>query len=233
MDYMLARHYGDSLPRFLSPDPIGGSAARPQSWNRYAYVLGNPMRLVDPNGMYGINPNPYNPGGSNPCDGRGPMCFKVEDGTQNEQKKVKAALEETRKSLTPETKQYFEHFYGADIDEIFTDGQGPTLKLEHKGTNTRTPRGEYDPRANTAYLNLDYFEYGEDNQLFDNEGAGRTALHEAEHYANDAASWWGDKNPAIDVRLQGRILSAVGRDRYWDHGPYGWAAVLIQFGRIW
>ena len=163
---MLARYYGNGLPRFLSPDPIGGTVKSPQSWNRYAYVLGNPMKLVDPTGMYGINHNPYNPEGTNPCDGKGPMCFKVEGGNPDEQKKVKGALEETRKHLTAETTKYFEDKYGADIDEIFTDGSGPTLKLEHNGTNTRTARGKYDKRHNTVHLNLDYFEYGENNQLF-------------------------------------------------------------------
>ena len=50
-DYMHARHYWWKLGRFLSADPIQGSLAVPQSWNRYAYVLGNPMNLVDPTGM--------------------------------------------------------------------------------------------------------------------------------------------------------------------------------------
>jgi hypothetical protein len=40
--------------RWLSPDPAGLSAAdptNPQSWNRYAYVLNNPLRNVDPLGL--------------------------------------------------------------------------------------------------------------------------------------------------------------------------------------
>jgi RHS repeat-associated protein len=39
--------------RWASPDPSGIAAVNPsypQSWNRYAYVLNNPLKFVDPNG---------------------------------------------------------------------------------------------------------------------------------------------------------------------------------------
>ena len=80
---MLARYYGDSVPRFLSVDPIGGSPNRPQSWNRYAYVLGNPMKLVDPTGMYWApgTPMPILPGDPNGCT----MC---KDSRTDEEKKI-------------------------------------------------------------------------------------------------------------------------------------------------
>ena len=45
-----ARNQDYKLGRFLSPDHIGGSPGNPQSWNRYAYTLGNPMKHVDPDG---------------------------------------------------------------------------------------------------------------------------------------------------------------------------------------
>ncbi|MBI4479919.1 MAG: hypothetical protein HY651_07830 [Acidobacteria bacterium] len=35
---------------WLSPDPADGSPANPQSWNRYPYVLNDPLTLVDPLG---------------------------------------------------------------------------------------------------------------------------------------------------------------------------------------
>jgi RHS repeat-associated protein len=40
--------------RWISPDPAGMSAvdpSNPQSWNRYAYALNNPLRNVDPTGL--------------------------------------------------------------------------------------------------------------------------------------------------------------------------------------
>ncbi|MGD2114648.1 MAG: RHS repeat-associated core domain-containing protein [Acidobacteriota bacterium] len=53
LDYMHARYYSAHLGRFVSVDPSGASRdlRRPQSWNRYAYALGNPLRYVDPDGQ--------------------------------------------------------------------------------------------------------------------------------------------------------------------------------------
>jgi RHS repeat-associated protein len=49
LDYFHARYYSSLDGRFTSVDPLMASAreAAPQSWNRYAYVLNNPLRLVD------------------------------------------------------------------------------------------------------------------------------------------------------------------------------------------
>jgi filamentous hemagglutinin len=54
----LHQGYGDvsttnayGLGRFLSVDPILGTADRPQSWNRYSYVENNPIGAIDPTGM--------------------------------------------------------------------------------------------------------------------------------------------------------------------------------------
>ncbi len=50
-DYMHARHYHHELGRFLSVDPLRGEPSRPQSLNRYAYALGNPINFTDPTGL--------------------------------------------------------------------------------------------------------------------------------------------------------------------------------------
>lgn len=51
LDYMHARYHSPHLGRFLSFDPLGGDDANPQSWNRYAYGLGNPLKYTDPSGL--------------------------------------------------------------------------------------------------------------------------------------------------------------------------------------
>jgi RHS repeat-associated protein len=51
MDHTLFRQYSSSLGRWTSPDPLSGSIGNPQSLNRYAYVMNNPLTLVDPLGL--------------------------------------------------------------------------------------------------------------------------------------------------------------------------------------
>lgn len=53
LDYFLARYYSSPQGRFVSVDPLGASAhaSQPQTWNRYSYVLNNPMRHTDSTGM--------------------------------------------------------------------------------------------------------------------------------------------------------------------------------------
>jgi RHS repeat-associated protein len=50
-DYFDARYFGSSMGRFLSPDPLGGHLELPQSLNKYAYVMNNPLIMTDPTGM--------------------------------------------------------------------------------------------------------------------------------------------------------------------------------------
>lgn len=54
IDYMHARFYQPQVGRFLGFDPIGGNPWVPQSWNRFTYVMANPLKYVDPDGMLSI-----------------------------------------------------------------------------------------------------------------------------------------------------------------------------------
>jgi RHS repeat-associated protein len=51
LDYAYARFYSSRAGRFTSMDPLSGSLGNPQSLNRYAYVINDPVNAIDPSGM--------------------------------------------------------------------------------------------------------------------------------------------------------------------------------------
>ncbi|MGE3467927.1 MAG: RHS repeat domain-containing protein [Pyrinomonadaceae bacterium] len=55
LDFAQARMFGSSLGRFTAVDPLSASASpsNPQTFNRYTYVLNNPMVMTDPTGLIG------------------------------------------------------------------------------------------------------------------------------------------------------------------------------------
>jgi len=55
LDHFGARYYRADLGRFTTVDPVGGRLADPQTLNRYAYARNNPLRYVDPTGMYEVD----------------------------------------------------------------------------------------------------------------------------------------------------------------------------------
>ena len=52
LDYALARFYDSRVGSFCSADPVEGNVEDPQSWNRYAYVGGDPVNVTDPEGQF-------------------------------------------------------------------------------------------------------------------------------------------------------------------------------------
>src|SRR5262249_20087167 len=51
-DYAMMRSHVNRLARFSSADPVPGSLANPQSFNRYSYSVNDPGEMVDPSGLH-------------------------------------------------------------------------------------------------------------------------------------------------------------------------------------
>jgi len=54
LSYLRARYYASGTGRFLTRDTWGGDANSPMSFNRWMYVEGNPINLIDPTGQFPI-----------------------------------------------------------------------------------------------------------------------------------------------------------------------------------
>ena len=52
--FLRARYYDQALGRFVSKDRFSGSKRLPQTLNRYAYAVNNPVGLSDPSGLCAI-----------------------------------------------------------------------------------------------------------------------------------------------------------------------------------
>jgi RHS repeat-associated protein len=63
------REYGSTQGRWMAPDPYSGSYdfSNPQSFNRYAYVMDNPLSITDPLGLAGLC-GPDEEGYPEPCN---------------------------------------------------------------------------------------------------------------------------------------------------------------------
>ncbi len=91
---MLARYYGSSLARFLSPDK--GKDIRlesPQTWNAYTYVGDNPLIYTDPTGEY-------------VCNGSTSQCQKVKQGLKDAKKAARRLKGGERRALKKAIKAY-------------------------------------------------------------------------------------------------------------------------------
>jgi RHS repeat-associated protein len=79
LDFAEARMYENRHGRFTAVDPLlaSGKSADPQSFNRYIYVMNNPIVATDPSGMQtNSNPNfrPPSTAGTSPCNFDNPGC---------------------------------------------------------------------------------------------------------------------------------------------------------------
>ncbi len=51
LNYFCQRYYDPEIGRFMTLDPFAGYIELPQSQNRYAYCIGNPLKYIDPLGL--------------------------------------------------------------------------------------------------------------------------------------------------------------------------------------
>jgi RHS repeat-associated protein len=194
LDFAQARVYAFSLGRFVSPDPLlsSGRVENPQTWNRYPYVLGNPMRFVDPSGLYEWD------------ESAGGELTDEQLRSISEDKSVSKRLRKTaRRHLE------FRNRFRQSLDEARALANSGTFDeeshretvvesvnsygTENDGSNVRVGVGE--SRGGTSRLDQDT---GLVHLTFRKSDGGkslvRTIAHEGRHVA-DANEYWSEGTP--------------------------------------
>jgi RHS repeat-associated protein len=173
LDNFRARYFGSSLGRFTRPDPVMFSkqkVADPQQWNMYSYARNNPLRLLDPTGMY-------------VCKGTKDQCAKIEDALAKarEAAKSKDLSAKERAAIKKVT-----DFYGAANDP--KDGVTVQFGKVTKGGVAATDSYREDGVFKTDVT----FDTKQFKSLSTVEVAG-AAVHEGVHGLDGIAA--GGRNP--------------------------------------
>jgi RHS repeat-associated protein len=192
VDYFGARFYSHSMARFYSPDPLlnSGRPGNPQNWNRYAYVLGNPLKFTDPTGLWDWAPNT--------CAASDKRCNKQ---YQNDQKKFRQGLKElkdARDSYKKGSKEYNR-----------LDASLKAYGTENDGNNVTVGFGAL-PGSTAARATLSADEQGNlsFNVTFDPSKVGNAAPvdigHEGTHVSDIDNPWYAGAGTLEPFQLEYR-----------------------------
>jgi RHS repeat-associated protein len=94
LDDFGARFDSSNFGRFTAPDPLmnSGRPWDPQTWNRYAYALNNPMNIVDTTGLYDVKCQ----AGDKKCRHSADQLAKAIQGLQKKVNKLKDGAQKDR-----------------------------------------------------------------------------------------------------------------------------------------
>jgi RHS repeat-associated protein len=152
LDYALNRYYAASIGRFLSVDPFGRSAVatNPQSWNRYAYVLGDPVNGTDPTGLVTYFSCDYGSEGFGKCGWK-----YAPDGVVGETSvgggPTGAPYDSTSSELVRSLlKARLKGFADSNCGKLFAQAGIDVTKLTADGSTVRA----FDARSTSVYQNV-------------------------------------------------------------------------------
>jgi RHS repeat-associated protein len=148
LDFANARYYRRSIGRFTSPDPLlsSGRPDNPQSWNRYGYGFNNPLRFIDPTGLFNWDSSL---GGDATDDQlRKTMAKKEANRIIKQRKNITNALNKMAKSGDSALSGVASAYGSAGDNNGVTIAAGPVTPGAAAQAENAVPLG-YDSRGNT------------------------------------------------------------------------------------
>ena len=164
-DYFGARHYAYQSGRFTVVDPVMGDPTNPQTWNRYVYALNNPLRYVDPAGLFEWDTS---------CGDDDTVC-------QANRQKFRDALNRMQEALSNSREGSSEYKELKEIlNRIGTEGDSNHIRVAFSDTLSDFGETPLFGRTRTMTLNFGLLENAVGNEL---AGDARAALvtHEGRH----------------------------------------------------
>lgn len=213
LDYMLARYQYSPTGRFLSVDPITGNAAEPTSWNRYAYVLANPLNFTDPKGLTArsLDGSPsrgwVDPSTGDYCKN----CYRIFIDGKKDKKQERIQWEYYKENIagSPAEAAMADKFKVSPkrLRKWYKPGRGPLVSFSSRGRNDRFATVGNRIHAGTGLLALDH------------ESLSSKLFHEMVHVGQNFTGIYNPGMPdGIDPGIWNRALDEFYENYSGKHG---------------
>jgi RHS repeat-associated protein len=128
LDNFGARYNASTMGRFMTPDPMlnSGKPWNPQTWNRYAYALNNPLAIIDPTGLYNLVNN---------CAQDNKQCNKQ---FQQDSKNLKQGLSDLQKKVDKMKPGAEKDRLSASLKAMGTENDGNNVNVKFGATGDKS-----------------------------------------------------------------------------------------------
>jgi RHS repeat-associated protein len=188
LDNFGKRYNTSGMGRFMSPDPLlsSGHPSNPQTWNRYAYTVNDPLNIVDPTGLYNLVNN---------CDPNDKKCNKQ---FKQDEQDLKNGLSDLQKNVDKMEDGPEKDRLMASLKALGTENDGNNVNVKFAAVGG-SGAAQTDPVADTAGSKIISF-----NVTFDpskisggTNSWGIDAAHEGTHISD-----FGDPNATALTTFQ-------------------------------
>ena len=232
LDFAQARYFSSTEGRFTSADTLLGSLANPQSLNRYAYVVNNPLNSIDPTGHLPVSATGPAPGEWGDSEGPAapgdlPARYELEIA------RIKQVIAENEAAGSAENESAPDpvHEVGHLDEEATGGGERSGAIGASEAGDTQEPKQQYSSNSTMAIIwdgvdgyNPDRW-YGhvsyitmQDDQSYSWQGIAHwTQNHPSSDYTNERSKdsagtgYILDFGPKINEKFQNALIRAYDR----------------------